>query len=156
MTTNRVWIYLSNKAFDEQTEDRLKTDIQNFLQGWNAHGQALSADFEIRHKHFIIIKANEEQYSASGCSIDKQFQFIKELEKTYHITLLDRLLIAYTQEDKVVVAHVSKIPQLIKEGLLNENTLVFNTALSIEEELKNKFEIPLKESWLNKYLLIAS
>ena len=54
------------------------------------------------------------------------------------------------------VAHVSKIPQLIKEGLLNENTLVFNTALSIEEELKNKFESPLKESWLNKYLLIAS
>jgi hypothetical protein len=153
MATNRVWIYLSNKAFDEQTEAHIKTDIKNFLHGWNAHGQALSASSIILHKHFIVIKANEEQYSASGCSIDKQFQFIKGLEKTYNLTLLDRLLIAYKQGDKVLVTPSSKIPQLLSEGLINENTLVYNTALSTEEEFKSSFEVTLNKTWLNKFLV---
>ena len=153
MTTNRVWVYLSNKSFDEQTENNLKTDIQNFLLDWNAHGKALTASAEILYHHFIIIKADEEQYSASGCSIDKQFQFIKETEKKYNLNLLDRLVVTYKKDNAVFVTHSSKIPQLLKDGVVNENTIVFNTTLSTESEFKTAFEIPLKESWLNKFLV---
>jgi len=153
MTTNRVWVYLSNKPFDEQTENGLKAGVQNFLLGWNAHGKALTASSEILHRHFIIIKADEEQYSASGCSIDKQFQFIKETEKKYSLNLLDRLTVAYKKENGVFVTHSSKIPQLLKDGVIDENTFVFNTTLSNESEYKTAFEIPLKESWLNKFLV---
>jgi len=153
MITNRVWVYLSNKPFDEQIENGLKADVQNFLSGWNAHGKTLTASSEILHHHFIIIKANEEQYSASGCSIDKQFQFIKEIEKKYNLNLLDRLIVAYKKENAVFVIHSSKIPQLLKDGIINENTIVFNTTISSENELKASFEIPLKESWLNKFLV---
>ena len=152
MSTNRVWVYLSNKPFDEQTEVELKSGIKNFLLGWNAHGQALTASFEILYKHFIIIKADEEQYSASGCSIDKQFQFIKALEKQYNLSLLDRLVVAYKKNDTVFVTHASKMPQLLADGIVNKNTMVFNTTLSTEDEFKTAFEMPLKESWLSKYL----
>ena len=153
MSINRVWVYLSNKPFDEQTENSLKADIQNFLLGWNAHGKALTASAEILHHHFIIIKADEEQYSASGCSIDKQFQFIKETEKKYNLNLLDRLVVAYKKDNAVVVTHSSKTPQLLKDNLINENTTVFNTTLSTENEFKTAFEIPLKESWLSRFLI---
>ncbi len=151
MNTNRIWIYLSDKTFSDQTETDLKTDIQNFLLTWNAHGKALSASFEIRHHHFIIIKADEAQYSASGCSIDKQLQFIKELEKKYSLSLLNRLLVAYKNGNEILVTHSSKIPQLLNEGLINENTPVFNIALSTQEELNTTFELPLKQTWLSKY-----
>jgi hypothetical protein len=153
MITNRVWVYLSNKPFDEQTENSLKADVQNFLLGWNAHGKALTASSEILHHYFIIIRADEEQYSASGCSIDKQFQFIKETEKKYNLSLLDRLIVAYKNENEVFVVHSSKISQLLKDGVINENTIVFNTTLSNESEFKTSFELPLKESWLNKFLV---
>lgn len=155
MTTNRVWVYLSNKPFSEQIENDLKNDVQTFLLGWNAHGKALTAGFEILYHHFIIIKANEEQYSASGCSIDKQFQFIKEVEKKYNLNLLDRLVVAYKKGNEVFVTHSSKIPQLLSDGVINENTTVFNTTLSNENEFKTSFEIPLKESWLSKFLVAA-
>jgi hypothetical protein len=155
MTTNRVWVYLSNKPFNEQIENSVKSDTQNFLLGWNAHGKALTANFEILHHHFIIIKADEEQYSASGCSIDKQFQFIKDVEKKHDISLLDRLLVAYKKEDSVFVTHTSKITQLLKDGIITENTIIFNTTISNESELKTAFEIPLKNSWLNKFLVIT-
>ena len=85
------------------------------------------------------------QYSASGCSIDKQVQFIKELEKKYSLILLDRLLVAYKKEDEILVTHSSKIPQLLTEGLISKNTPVFNIALSNEEELDTVFETPIKD-----------
>ena len=151
MNTNRIWIYLSDKPFNQQTETDLKTDIQNFLLTWNAHGKALSASYEIRHNHFIIIKADEAQYSASGCSIDKQLQFIKELEKKYAFSLLNRLMVACKVGNEILVTHSSKIPQLLTQDLINENTPVFNIALSTEEELNTNFELPLKQTWLSKY-----
>ena len=153
MNINRVWVYQSDKAFDTKTENKLKADIQNFLLGWNAHGKALAASFEIRHNHFIIIQANEAECIASGCSIDKQLQFIKELEKKYTLSLLNRLLVAYKKDNEVMVVHSSKIPQLLAEGLISPNTLVFIIALSTEDELKSAFEKPLKETWLSKYLV---
>ena len=153
MNKNRIWIYLSDKAFDEKTEAGIHADVKNFLSGWNAHGKALTSGFEIKHHRFIIIKVNEEDYAASGCSIDKQLQFIKEIEKKYSISLLNRLLLAYKKENEVMVTHSSKTPQLLAEGLLNENTPVFNIALSGEEELHTDFEKPLKETWLSKYLV---
>ena len=153
MRINLVWVYLINKPFDEQTENSLKTDVQNFLLGWNAHGKALTASAEILHHYFIIIKADEEQYSASGCSIDKQFQFIKETEKKYNLSLLDRLQVAYKKDNTVFITHSSKIPQLLKDGVIDENTVVFNTTLSSEKEFKTTFEIPLKESWLSRFLV---
>jgi hypothetical protein len=151
MNTNRIWIYLSDNPFNQQTKTDLKTAIQNFLLSWNAHGKALSASYEIRHHHFIIIKADEAQYSASGCSIDKQLQFIKELEKKHNLSLLNRLMVAYKNGNEILLTHSSKIPELLTQGLINENTTVFNIALSTEEELNTSFELPLKQTWLSKY-----
>ena len=150
---NRVWIYLSKQPFSTQTEELLKKDVEFFLRDWNAHGKALTSSYEILHNHFIVIKADEEQYAASGCSIDKQFQFIKEAEKRYNLNLLDRLQVAYKNGNEVKVVHSSKITQLLLENTLNENTIVFNTTLATDEEYKASFEIPLKGSWLSKFLL---
>jgi len=149
---NRVWVYLSDKTFSPEVESGLKADVQNFLAGWNAHGTSLSSSFEIRHEHFIIISADEEKFSASGCSIDKQLRFIKDTEQKYGLSLLNRLLVAYKAGDEIKVIHSSKIPELLSAGQINENTLVFNVGVGNDTELKNNFEIPLKESWLSKFL----
>jgi hypothetical protein len=152
MLSNRVWIYVSEKTFDETIISGLKNELTHFIAGWNAHGTALSASFEIRHKHFIIIKADEEKFAASGCSIDKQVQFIKEIEKKYNLSLLNRLLVAYKAGDKITVVHSSKIPKLLSEGQINENTFIYNVAVSTSEDLNHNFEIPLHKSWLAKYV----
>ena len=152
MDTNRVWIYLSNKPFDPAMEKGIETAVQHFLSEWNAHGTALHARYEVLHHRFLVILVDEEKCSASGCSIDKQFQFIKMLEKTYGIVLLDRLLVAYRSGKEVEVKPVSAIANLLQTGVLHEESLVFNTAVANEQEYKNAFEVPLKESWLNRYI----
>lgn len=150
---NRVWVYLSDKVLEDATVAALKNDLKNFIAGWNAHGTALSASSEILHKHFIIIKADEEKFAASGCSIDKQFQFIKEAEKKYNLSLLNRLVVAYKDGNTTKVIHSAKVPELLVSGQLTENTTVFNVAVANENELKTDFEIPLNKSWLSKFLV---
>ena len=150
---NRVWIYLSDKTFSEGDEASIKNDVQFFLNDWNAHGTSLSASYEVVHKHFIIIKADEEKFAASGCSIDKQVRFIKDTEHKYNLSLLNRLLVAYKTGDEIRITHSSKMPELLSSGQMSENTPVFNVGVGNDTELKNNFEIPLKESWLAKYLI---
>ncbi len=152
MNDNRVWVYLSETILDDATSASLKTDLQHFLAGWNAHGTSLSSSFEISHNRFIIIKADEEKFAASGCSIDKQFQFIKATEKKYNLSLLNRLIIAYKEANEIKVVHSSKIPELLSSGQINENTIIYNVAVANESELVTNFEIPLSKSWLAKFL----
>lgn len=153
MDTNRVWVYLSDKAFDAEMLSALGKDIADFLRGWNAHGAALSASAEIMHDRFIVVKADEEKMTASGCSIDKQLQFIKDTEKKYNLSLLNRLLAAYRHGNEIRVVTAAQVPGLLASGELSENSVVFNPGVANEAEFNSAFEIPLKESWLAKYLV---
>lgn len=150
---NRLWIYLSDKAFDAETEKKISEEAARFLSGWNAHGKALTSSFEILHHHFIVIKADEKEYAASGCSIDKQFQFIKSIEQKYGIQLLNRLLVAYKRDNTVQITKTAGIGRLLEEKTLDENSIVFDLTIGTEEEFKNSFEVKMKDSWMKKFLL---
>ncbi|MFL5752153.1 MAG: ABC transporter ATPase, partial [Bacteroidia bacterium] len=121
---SRIWIYLSDKELDQDTEKSISVDLYLFLQNWKAHGNPLKTGYEIRDHRFIILSVDEEEFSASGCSIDKQVQFIKELEAKYGLSLLNRLLVAYPEGDKVKVVPSSKIPELLASGAINEGTMI--------------------------------
>jgi hypothetical protein len=149
---NRVWVYLSDKPFTADVETALASDVTSFLEDWNAHGTALSSSFAILHHHFIIIQADEEKFSASGCSIDKQLRFIKDAEQKYGLSLLNRLVVAYRSGNEIKTVHSSKIPAMLSAGEISENTIVYNVGVGNDTELGNNFEVPLKQSWLAKFL----
>ncbi len=149
---SRVWVYLSDKELSAEEEQMITADLHLFLTEWKAHGTPLATASQLTQQRFIIIAVDEDVYAASGCSIDKQLQFIKETEKKYNIHLLNRLLVAYQQNNKVEVIHSSKVQALLNEGVLNENTLVYNTAVSTGKEFKQVFVSPLKQTWLNRFI----
>lgn len=144
----KVWIYLSNKEFSEEMQNQISADCTDFMNDWNTHGNPLSGSFELLHHRFIIIKVNESMFAASGCSIDKQLQFIKFLETKYNITLLDRLLVAYREGTTVNVKPAAEIKQALKNGNLSPDTIYFNTAITTSAQFQSGFEAPIKNSWL--------
>ncbi len=149
----RVWIYTISKPLSTSELNQLKQLCQQFTGSWTAHDVSLDASFEIYKERLLIFKVNEATYNASGCSIDKQLRFVKELEATFGIELLNRLLVAYEKEDGIEVIKQSAIPGLLDTQVLTEQTIVFNNTISTSQELLSGWRIPLNRSWLQKYLV---
>lgn len=140
-----------SKALSPEAQQQLQAAGNAFVNGWTAHENKLTASFGILGGRILIVKVNEDVSGASGCSIDKLTRFIKEVETSFGIELLNRFLVAYKTDAGIEVTHSSKIKELLAQQQITENTIVYNTAAANEYELA-AWEQPLKATWLNKYL----
>lgn len=148
----RIWIYtLSKELSNEQLLD-FKNRCQTFVSGWTAHDVSLDASFELYQNRLLIFKVNEDKYNASGCSIDKQLRFVKDLEQVFSVELLNRLLVAYENNNHVEVIKSSQIKDLLAANTISANTLVFDNTITQSSELESKWKQPLQATWLAKYL----
>lgn len=148
----RIWIYtLSKELSNEQLVD-FKNRCQNFVSSWTAHDVSLDASFELYQNRLLIFKVNEDKYNASGCSIDKQVRFVKELEQAFSLELLNRLLVAYENNHQVEVMKASQVKDLLNSNTISANTLVFDNTITQSSELSSKWKQPLQSTWLVKYL----
>jgi hypothetical protein len=149
---DRIWIYtLSKELSNEQLVD-FKNRCQNFVSGWTAHDVNLDASFELYQNRLLIFKVNEDKYNASGCSIDKQVRFVKELEQAFSVELLNRLLVAYENNHQIEVMKASQVKDLLNSNTISANTLVFDNTITQSSELSTKWKQPLQATWLVKYL----
>lgn len=148
----RIWIYtLSKELTNEQLVD-FKNRCQSFVNSWTAHDVSLDASFDLYQNRLLIFKVNEDKYNASGCSIDKQLRFVKELEQTFSLELLNRLLVAYENNNQVEVVKASQIKELLVNNSITANTLVFDNTITESTQLTTKWKQPLQATWLSKYL----
>jgi len=148
----RIWIYtLSNELSNEQLVD-FKNRCQTFVSGWTAHDVSLDASFDLYQNRLLIFKVNEDKYNASGCSIDKQLRFVKELEQTFSVELLNRLLVAYENNNQVEVIKASQVKELLADNTISASTLVFDNTITQSNELQTKWKQPLQATWLAKCL----
>lgn len=144
----RVWVYQSNRFLTETEVEKLKINLSGFIEQWTAHGSALAGSFEILHNLFIVLRVNEQQAAVTGCSIDKSTYFLKDLEKEFALNLFDRWSISYRDQDNVIkLASKEEFTELIKNGIVEEQTVVFNNLVNNHEDFLNKWEVPLKNSW---------
>jgi hypothetical protein len=151
---NRIWAYVISKPLDDSGMKQLQASGTGFVESWSAHENKLAASFGIVGNRIIVVKVNEDVHGASGCSIDKLTRFVKDTEAAFGVELLNRFLVAYKGATGVEVVHSSKIKELLAQGIISENTIVYNTAAANEAEL-NAWEQPLKNTWLSKYLVKA-
>ncbi len=150
----KIWIYTLSKQLTPEQELDLNTRCENFVSTWTAHDVALNASFELYKNRLLIFKVDESNYAASGCSIDKQLRLVKELEATFSIELLNRMLVAYENNNVIEVVKQSQIKELLISNSISENTLVFDNTITSSLELESAWKKPLKETYLSKYLIV--
>ena len=144
---SRVWVYQANrKLTDAETQD-IQRRLNNFATGWTAHNNQLKAAAEVRYNRFLILIVDETQAGASGCSIDKSVNFIKQIEKEFNINLLDRFNLAYREGNEVLSDPRHDFEEMVKQGAINSDTIVFNNLVQNLNELQTKWEVPFKDSW---------
>ena len=148
----KIWIYTLSKQLSAEQEIELATRCQNFVSSWTAHDVSLDASYELYKHRLLIFKVDEANYNASGCSIDKQLRLVKELEEEFSVELLNRLLVAYETNDQINVAKNNRIAELLENGIITANTLVFDNTITDAEDLKTNWKKPLSQTYLAKYL----
>jgi len=144
---SRIWIYQADRELTADEQSFLNQELLNFITDWTAHNVALSGSFEILHDRFLVIMIDENKTSASGCSIDKCFNFLKKMEAKLNVNFMNRLLLTYKENNEIKMLPKSKFEDLLKAGQLNENTIVFNNLIEKKAELKTNWQVPIKDSW---------
>jgi hypothetical protein len=144
---SRVWIYQSNRELISAEVAQIEPVLNNFATGWTAHNNQLKAKAEIRYNRFIVLVVDESQAGASGCSIDKSVGLMKAIEQEFNINLFDRFNIAYRTAAGITSVGRNEFEELIKQGDVTADTIVFNNLAATLKDLDTKWEVPFKNSW---------
>jgi hypothetical protein len=148
---SKVWMFQANRFITVPEQKNITADLSGFLNTWTAHNVDLLAASVLLHDLVLVVAVEEVIAGASGCSIDKLFRFVKELEVKYGIQFFDRMRVAYKLNENIAESSVADFEKLIEENLVSESTLVLNTLLQDLKSVKHHLFLPLKETWLNKY-----
>jgi len=144
---SRIWIYQSGRKFSDDEVALLEGRLEEFLIQWTAHGQSLEAGFEIKYNRFIIIGLNQDNASASGCSIDASVHFIQQLEQEFNTDLLDKMNVTYYNGDYIAYKPLNEFRVMAKAKSVSKNTIVFNNLVNTKSEYDENWEVPAEESW---------
>ena len=148
----RVWVYQCNRSFTEEEQKQLHTQLEEFINHWMVHGKDLLSSFELRYNRFIVIGALPDAHGVGGCSLDALAHFIQELEAQYNVTLLDRMNVSYRQGEHIDYKNLADFKKMVKEKAVSAQTIVFNNLVNTKIEYEENWEVPLEDSWHNRFL----
>lgn len=150
--TSRIWIYQSNRKFTEEELEYIAAKTRHFLTQWTAHGANLEAGFEVKYDRFIVIGLNQENASASGCSIDASVHFILEIQEKMGVDLLDKMNVTFYNGKYIAHKPLIDFRKMAKNKSVSANTIVFNNLVNTKAEYLEKWEVPAKDSWHSRFL----
>lgn len=148
----RVWIYQCNRSFTEDEQAQLRTQLGDFISHWMVHGKELLSSFELRYNRFIVIGASPDAHGVGGCSLDVLARFIQDLEAQYNVTLLDRMNVSYRQGEHIAYKNLADFKKMVKDKAVSAQTIVFNNLVNTKIEYEENWEVPLEDSWHNRFL----
>lgn len=149
---SRVWIYQANRTFTDAEILEIESKLNQFIENWTAHGSDLLAGYNIVYKRFIVIALNQNLNRASGCSIDTSVNFIQQLEKDYHVDLLDKMNVSFKQGDFIAYKSLLDFKKMAKDKAVSKQTIVFNNLVNNIAEFKENWEVPASESWHARFM----
>ena len=149
---SRVWIYQANRKLSEEEVTAITEKTKVFLEKWTAHGANLEAGFELKYNRFIVIGLNQENASASGCSIDASVPFIQTLQEEYDVDLLDKMNDTLYSGEYIAYKPLTEFRKMAKNRSVSKNTIVFNNLVNTKAEYNENWKVPAIESWHNRFL----
>ncbi len=152
---SKVWVYQSNREFNTTEVKEIKKLGLLFTTGWTAHGSQLNASLNILYNRFIVLIVDENDASASGCSIDKSLIFIKKIENQFNCILLDRMAVAYKNGSNVLACTLADFKKLLRENKVDKNTIVFNNMVTTKKDFDLTWESTLENSWHKIFLSVS-
>lgn len=148
----KVWIYPSSRKFYDTEIENIETKIKHFIENWKSEDENFNVSYQFLYKRFIVIFADDELSPVSNKDIDALVSFILELQSEYEVTLLDKMNVCFKQGEFVQYKELKELKTLLKNKAVTEKTIVFDNLITNKFDFENYWEIPMEESWYNRFL----
>lgn len=149
---SKVWIYQADRTFDPSETEEIQAYLNKFTQQWTSHNNALLAKGMLLNNRHIVLIVDETAAGASGCSIDKSVAFIKWLGQKYHTDFFNRHLFSYVENGFIKMISQSELSEAYGDGLINDDTLMFDNLINTKKAFEERWLVPLKDSWFKRLL----
>ena len=136
---SRIWIFGISPALDEAKRARMLEQVDLFLRDWAAHNVPVTSAREILHDSFLVI-AVDKASETSGCSIDRMFGLLRQLERDLGVAILD--------PNRVFVRDRGAMSRDEFRNTANSDTIVYDTlAERLADVRGGRWERRAGESW---------
>lgn len=148
---SKVWIYPSNRKFYPNEIEEIQSSVRGFIDKWKKEDTSFQASFEFKYDRFIVIAADDSESQLSVGDIDASVAFILELQNRFEVVLLDKLNVCFKQGEFVQYKDLKEFKKLIKQNSVSKKTIIFDNLVSNLEDYSEVWEIPITESWYNRF-----
>lgn len=143
----RVWIYQCSRMLNDYEQITIRQRIKIFVGEWTSHKLEVKAWGDVLHNCFVVIMADESDFRLGGCSIDSSVHLIRELDALFNLDLFNRYAVAFETNGETKLASREEFSSLVKNGTVNNSTLVYNNLVATNDEWQHHWLVPLAESW---------
>ena len=141
------WIFGISPALDAEKQSVLLRQVDAFLDQWHAHNVPIRGARELREGSFLVVAA-DAQREKSGCSIDRMFGTLKQLERDLGVAILDSNRIFYRDRDEVRTVTRSNF-----RNAATPETPVFDVTVEhLGDVREGAWEKPAAQSWHRQLL----
>ncbi len=147
----KVWVYPSSRKFYPQEIEGIKKELEDFTTEWKLEDENFKASYKLIYNRFIVFYAAEDT-ELKNEDIDKQVAFILGLQEKYSVELLDKMNVCFKQGEFVQYKDLKDFKKMLKQKSVSPKTIVFDNLIQTKGELENHWEVPITESWYNRFL----
>lgn len=151
---SRVWIYQSDREFNNKEVELIKEESEDFINQWTRHGDDLKGSFTIKYNHFLVLAVDESYNNISGCSIDSSVRFIQQLQNKLQLDLINKMNISFKDNNNNInILKLSDFQRFIKEEKITPETIVFNNMINTKYGFENNWEVSIMQSWHKRFFV---
>lgn len=150
--TAKVWIYPASRKFYKEEVATVEEKVKAFVSEWKSDDTNFKASYQFLYDRFIIVLAEDEEGSLTNQDVDALVGFILNLQMEYELELLDKMNVCFKQGEFVQYKEIKEFKKLLKSKSVSKKTIVFDNLIQTKEELEHFWEVPITESWYNRFL----
>ncbi|KGL58749.1 hypothetical protein [Polaribacter sp. Hel1_85] len=148
----KVWIYPSSRKFYPNEIEGVESKVKAFLESWKSDNENFKTSYKILYNRFIVLFADDENSPLTNKDIDASVSFILALQQEYEVELLDKMNACFKQGEYVQYKDLKDFKKLLKNKAVTAKSIIFDNLITTKVDFDNNWEIPIEDSWYNRYL----
>lgn len=148
----KTWVYPASRKFYKEELSAVENKIKDFVSDWKKDDTEFKASYQFLYDRFVVVLAEDPEGKLTNQDLDQVVAFILSLQADYQLELLDRMNVCFKQGEFVQYKEIKEFKQLLKKKSVSKKTIVFDNLIQTKEELQHFWEVPITESWYNRFL----